>query len=94
MRMREILTGKMPILSSRLRRQSEDKNDGEEVEMLPGGGIDAVRELGATEGRLNAGYMKNGYSGWIEAALEELEAEVERERLRKEGLVKDSSDSS
>ncbi|KAF9788571.1 hypothetical protein BJ322DRAFT_1049749 [Thelephora terrestris] len=93
MKMKRTLVEKMPMLSSRIHRQIEsevgDDEAGEGVQTLPG-------EVGTgwtwedAEGRLRAAYGKGGFLGWAEAALREVEAEGEHERLRRERLVEEN----
>ena len=92
--MRKILTEKMPILSSRIHRLVGSEADGEagqQVQTVQEGGIDSTWTWEDAEMRLRAAYEKNGFSGWAEAAMKELEAEGELERLKRECLEKDIS---
>lgn len=80
---------KLPMISSRIhRRPDSEADDGAEQQdpTLLDGGVDTIWTSEDTETRLRIAYDKNGFSGWAEAALNELEAERERERLRRERL--------
>jgi hypothetical protein len=81
--MRKVLMEKMPVLSSRIQRRlgSGDGEVGPQVQTPPDGGIDSAWTWEDAESRLSAAYEKNGFSGWTEAVLKELDAEAERERL-------------
>jgi hypothetical protein len=90
--MRKILMEKIPMLSSRIHRPPESEGDGEagqQVQTLLGG-VGPTWKWEDAENRLRAAYDKDGFSGWAEAALKELEAEGELERLRRENLLKES----
>ncbi|KAF9652381.1 hypothetical protein BDM02DRAFT_3109402 [Thelephora ganbajun] len=90
MRMRKILMEKVPMLSSRIHRPpgSEDDDEaGQQVQMFLDG-ADPAWKWEDAEKRLTAAYDKDGFSGWAETALKELEAEGELERLRREHLMK------
>lgn len=92
--MRKILTEKVPILSSRIHRLVESEVDGEvgqQVQTVQGGGVDSAWTWEDAETRLKVAYEKNGFSGWAETAMKELEAEGELERLKRECLTKDRS---
>jgi hypothetical protein len=84
--MRKILMKKMPTLSSQIHRAPEGDDEdeaGQRVQTL----LDAVNPAWKwedAEKRLRAAYDKDGFSGWAETALKELEAEGELERLRRE----------
>jgi len=89
MKMRKFLMEKLPMLSSRIHRPPESEGDGEAGQQvqtfsdLPWKWEDAEKRLGDA-------YDKGGFSGWVEAALKELEAEGELERLRREHLLKEN----
>lgn len=92
--MREFLAEKMPKLSSRIHGKP-DGEAGQEVQTRTplDSGVDGVWTWEGAESRLKAAYEKNGFSGWAEAALKELEAEEEQERLRREGLTEENKPS-
>ena len=81
---------KIPMLSSRIHRPPESEDDGEAGPQIQTAlnGIDPAWKWEDAERRLRAVYDKDGFSGWAEAALRELEAEGELERLRREHLLK------
>ena len=83
---------KIPVLSSRIhRRIAGDVDDGvEEEQVYPAldGGVDTAWTFEDAERRLRAAFDRNGISGWAEAALNELEAEAEMERLKRERVLK------
>lgn len=77
---------KVPMLSSRIhRRFAGEVEDGAEGRVHPPleDGVDTAWTLEDAERRLRVAFDKNGVSGWAEAALNELEAEAERERLKR-----------
>jgi len=79
------------MLSSRIHRPPESENDGEagqQVQTLLDG-ADPAWKWEDAERRLRAVYDRDGFSGWAEAALRELEIEGELERLRRERLLKE-----
>ena len=81
---------KIPMLSSRIHRPPEGEDSGEarqQVQTLLDG-VDPAWKWEDAEKRLRAVYDKDGFSGWAEAALRELEAEGELERLRREHHLK------
>ena len=82
---------KMPMLSSRIHQPPESEGDGEARQQAQTllDGVDPVWKWEEAEGRLRAAYDKDGFSGWAETALKELEAEGELERLRREHLPKE-----
>lgn len=82
----------IPMLSSRIHRvpEVEDNDGGEHQVRTLLDGVDPVWKWEDAENRLRTAYDKNGFSGWAEAALEELEAEGELERLRRERLLKEN----
>jgi hypothetical protein len=90
--MRELLMEKMPTLASRIHQQLEGEAGGEveEVVQTIPGVVDSAWTWEDAEMRLKAAYEKNGFSGWAEAALKEVEAEGEQERLRRERLMGES----
>jgi len=90
-RIRKILMEKIPMLSSRIHRPPESEGDGEAGQQVQGlsDGVDPAWKWEDAEKRLGAAYDKDGFFGWTEAALKELEAEGELERLRREQLMKD-----
>lgn len=83
---------KVPMLSSRIHRPPESEGDdeaGQQVQM-PLNSIDHAWKWEDAEQRLRAAYDKDGFSGWAETALKELEAEGELERLRREQLLREN----
>jgi len=64
-----------------------DDEGGQQVRTLLDG-VDPVWKWEDAENRLRAAYDNDGFSGWAEAALKELEAEGELERLKREHLLK------
>ena len=87
------MTAKMPNLSSRIHQQLEGEVDGQAgkvVQTLPGV-VDSAWTWEDAEVRLKAAYEKKGFSGWAEAALKEVEAEGEQERLKRERLMGESN---
>jgi len=81
---------KIPMLSSRIHQPPESEDDGkagQQVETVLGG-VDPAWKWEDAEKRLRAAYDKDGFSGWAETVLKELEAEGELERLRREHLLK------
>jgi len=82
---------KVPMLSSRIHRPPESEGD-EDGQMVRGllDGVDPAWKWEDAEKRLSAAYDKDGFSGWAGAALKELEAEGELERLRREHLAKEN----
>lgn len=91
-RMRKILTEKMPMLSSRIHQSPESEGDeaGQHTQALSGHSADPVWKWEDAEQRLRAAYDKDGFSGWAETVLKELDAEGELERLRRERLLKEN----
>ena len=83
---------KVPMLSSRIHRVLESKADDEAGRQVqaPLDGANPAWKWEDAEIRLRAAYDKDGFSGWAEAALKELEAEGELERLRRERLLKEN----
>ena len=84
---------KMPLLLSRVHRPPEGEGDGEagqQVKVLLDGDVGSVWKWEDAEKRLRDAYDKNGFSGWTEVVLKELEAEGELERLKREQLVKEN----
>ena len=83
---------KIPVLSSRIHRrivgEVDDGAEEEQVHPLSDGGVDTAWRFEDAVGRLRAAFDKNGVSGWAEAALNELEAEAEMERLKRERVLK------
>jgi len=80
---------KMPMLSSRIHLPPENEDNGEagrQIQTLS----DSTWKWEDAEERLKAAYDEGGFSGWAEAALKELEAEGELERLRREHLLKEN----
>ncbi|KAG7098506.1 hypothetical protein E1B28_000450 [Marasmius oreades] len=73
-RMRELIITRMPILSSRIHRSHLDENAGLKLHLDPHWNWDKAEE------RLKDAYDKDGISGWVEAAVRELEAEEAVER--------------
>lgn len=75
--MRELLTEKMPMLSSRIRRLPESEEEGEVTRQAQvfSDGVDPTWKWEDAEERLRVAYDQGGFSGWAEAALKELEAE-------------------
>ena len=91
MKMRKTLMEKMPLLLSRVHRPPEGDGDcetGQQVKALLDGDVGSVWKWEDAEKRLGDAYDKNGFSGWTEVMLKELEAEGELERLKRERLVK------
>ena len=83
---------KIPTLSSRIHGvlgSEGDDEGGQQVQTLPDG-VDPAWKWEEAENRLSTAYDKNGFSGWAEAALKELEAEGEVERLKRERLLKEN----
>ena len=80
---------KIPMLSSRIHQtpESEDDGEAEQVQTVLDG-ADSAWKWEDAEKRLRAAYDKDGFYGWAEAVLRELEAEGELERLRREHLLK------
>jgi len=81
---------KIPMLSSRIHRPPESEDDdeaGQQVQTVLDG-VGPAWKWEDAEKRLRAAYDKDGFYGWAEAALRELEAEGELERLRREHLLK------
>jgi len=82
----------IPLLSSRIHRVAESEGDeegGQQVQKILSG-VDPAWKWEDAEDRLRAAYDKDGFSGWAEAALKELEAEGELERLKREHLLKEN----
>ena len=80
------------MLSSRIHRAPESEGDdegGQQVQALLDG-VGPAWKWEDAESRLRAAYDKDGFSGWAEAALKELEAEGELERLKREHLLKEN----
>lgn len=85
---------KMPVLSSRIHRLPEGEvDDGAEqqAQTLSERGFDTTWTFKDAETRLSAAYDKSGFSGWAGAALNELEAEAERDRMRRERLLRENN---
>ena len=83
---------KIPMLSSRIYRilgEEDGHETGEQVQ-APLDDIDSAWRWEDAESRLRAAYDKEGFSGWAEAALKELEVEGESERLKRENLLKEN----
>lgn len=80
------------MLSSRIHRMPENEGEGEGRQLVQTllDGVDPVWKWEDAENRLRAAYDKDGFSGWAEAALKELEAEGELERLKREHLLKEN----
>lgn len=81
---------KIPMLSSRIHQPPESEDDGEAGQQVQTvlDGADSAWKWEDAEKRLRAAYDKDGFYGWAEAVLRELEAEGELERLRREHLLK------
>jgi len=80
---------KMPMLSSRIHQPPESEEAGQQVRTLLSD-VGPAWKWEDAEKRLGAAYDQAGFSGWVEAALKELEAEGELERLRREHLLKEN----
>lgn len=80
------------MLSSRIHRipENEGEDEGRQLVQTLLDGVDPVWKWEDAENRLRAAYDKDGFSGWAEAALKELEAEGELERLKREHLLKEN----
>jgi len=80
------------MLSSRIHRapESEGEEEGGQQVQTVLDGVDRAWKWEDAENRLRAAYDKDGFSGWAEAALKELEAEGELERLRREHVLKEN----
>lgn len=92
--MRTLVRTKLPVLSSRIHRPPADddhtatiRNDPAQVETLH---IVINEQSGEAEWawpdaekRLVDAYERNGFSGWAQAALQELEAEGRSERRKR-----------
>lgn len=92
-RMRVLVRTKLPVLSSRIHRPPADedhtatiRNDPAHVE-APEITLDSNAHADwawpDAEKRLSAAYERDGFSGWAQAALQELEAEGRAERRRR-----------
>lgn len=83
---------KMPMLSSRIHRVlgSEVDDEAGQQAQAPSDSVNPAWKWEDAENRLRAAYDKDGFSGWAEAALKELEAEGEVERLRRARLSKEN----
>jgi len=91
-RMRSFMVTKMPILSSRIHRRPEvtDGPSGEDSpSVLSTQPRIEVHESALewswqdAQQRLSDAYEKDGFSGWAEAAMRELEAEAHAERAKR-----------
>lgn len=93
--MRYLVQTKMPALSSRIHRPPTDDDHTGTIRNSPTGALDAPQivmheDTGDVEWtwpdaekRLRAAYDNGGFSGWAQAALEELEAEGRSERRKR-----------
>lgn len=79
----------MPLLSSRIHRSPDPEDHGLDSDSTPpnlqvGTGEDEVPwSWPAAEERLKAAFERDGFSGWGEAIMRELEAEGRVERLKR-----------
>lgn len=81
---------KIPTLTSRIHRPLESEEDGEARQRVQTllNDLDSDWNWEDAEKRLRAAYDKDGFLGWAETALKELETEGELERLRREHSLK------
>lgn len=82
--MRNSLLRNMPLLSSRIYRPPEDKDHPKDGPSLILNYEEPEWTWSAAEERLGNAFEKDGFSGWIEAAMKELEAEGAIERSKRQ----------
>ena len=85
--MRNGVLRNMPLLSSRIHRPpdaTDHPKDGPSLAPNPQGD-DIEWDWSAAEDRLRNAFDKDGFSGWAEAAMRELEAEGALERAKRQG---------
>ncbi len=87
--MRQAVLSRMPLLSSRIYREPGPKDHGLESDAVSlrletKTDVDSGSwSWSAAEERLKAAFEKDGFSGWAEAAMREVEAEGKIERRRR-----------
>lgn len=77
----------MPLLSSRIHRPPDPEDhgldsDSPSLQLEAGAGVPWTWP--AAEERLSAAFERDGFSGWVEAAMRELEAEGQLERIKRD----------
>lgn len=82
--MRKTVLEKMPVLASRLHRPAEDDHQVEDM-------AEETWEWNAAQQRLTEAFDKNGFHGWAETALKEVEAEDRLERWKRDQILKTES---
>lgn len=87
--MRSALLRKLPSLSARIYRLPEATDHPEDgPPLVPiAQGNDVEWNWSAAEDRLRNAFDKDGFSGWAEAAMRELEAEGALERSKRQGTA-------
>jgi hypothetical protein len=86
--MRFLLADKMPLLSERLYRSAKDEEQGQEgATMSPDTQDTEQWTWEGAEKRLSTAYSQGGFSGWAEAALQEVEKESRLEKLKQQALL-------
>ena len=91
--MRLLVRTHMPALSARIHRATTEEDHTltiansphQDVPSVPGirGGQEGEWRWPEAESRLRSAFDRDGFSGWVDAALQELEAEGQLERTKR-----------
>ncbi|TFK33645.1 hypothetical protein BDQ12DRAFT_738659 [Crucibulum laeve] len=99
-RMRAIMWATLPSLSARIHRSPETQEEHQALRLALSSGMDSVTSSSViddswtweeAEKRLQKAYDEGGFPLWMQAALREMEAEVEVERRKREPDAEHSS---